>query len=103
MKPQTESKTRRTISCEDQRALRVDEFGNEIARRLFPKIDNRTLLHDAAFVHEHDFVAQVSRFGEIVHDQERGLFEASENVFQIFLQRRTHERVERAEWLIQQQ
>ena len=83
--------------------MRVDEFGNEIVRRFFAKIDNRTLLHDAAFVHEHDFVAEISGFGQIVRDEQRGLLQTRENFLQIFLQRGAHERIERAERLVEQQ
>src|ERR1700720_1329669 len=59
--------------------LRVNEFGNEIVRRLFSKIDNRPLLNDPAFIHEDDFVAKISRFGEIVRDQKCRLLQAREN------------------------
>ena len=65
------------------------------------KIDERTLLNDPAFIHQHDFVAEVGGFGEIVRDKKRGLSQAREDFLQVFLERRTHERIERAERLIE--
>src|ERR1700730_6322954 len=65
----------KTVSCENEGALRVNEFSNEIVRRSLAKIDNRSLLHDSAFVHEDDLVAEIGGFGEIVRDKQRGLLE----------------------------
>ena len=56
------------------------------------KIGERTLLDDPAFIHEHDFVAKIGGFGEIVRDQKRGLSQACEDFLQVFLERRTNER-----------
>ena len=61
------------VSSEHQRPLRVDEFGNKIVGRIFPKLGERTMLNDAALVHQNDFVAEVRRFGEVVRHQQRGL------------------------------
>src|SRR5438046_9092348 len=47
-------------------SLGVDKFGNEGAGRLFTKIGERTLLDDAAFIHEHELVSEVRRLGKIV-------------------------------------
>ena len=73
------------------------------ARRPFAKIGNRTLLNDPAFVHEHDLVAEIGGFGEIVRDQNRGLLQSLENFLQILLQSGADERIERAERFVEQQ
>src|SRR6266704_2019432 len=59
------------------------ESRNEGAGRLFAKIGERTLLDDSAFIHEHDFVSEISGFGEIVGYQKRRLAEAGKNFLQI--------------------
>ena len=38
----------------------------------------RTFLHDAPFVHQNDLVAEVSGFGQIVRDENGGLFQAAQ-------------------------
>ena len=60
-------------------------------------------LNDAAFVHENDLVAEISRFGEIVSDEDRGLVQALENFLQVLLQRGADEGIKRAERFIEQQ
>src|SRR5207253_9242128 len=80
-------------SLKGQHSLGVDEFGNKLACRTLLKIDERTLLNDPAFIHQHDFVAEVGGFGEIVRDKKRGLSQAREDFLQVFLERRTHERI----------
>src|ERR1700730_4054722 len=80
----------KTVSCENEGALRVNEFSNEIVRRFLAKIDNRSLLHDAALVHQHNLVAQIGGLCEIMRDKQCGLLEARKNLFQIFLQRGAH-------------
>ena len=42
-------------------ALCVDEFQNERVGWFFAKICYRTFLHDAASIHEHNFVAEINR------------------------------------------
>src|SRR5467141_2479811 len=73
------------VSYQCETSLGVDKFGNEGAGRLFTKIGERTLLDDSAFIHEHDFVSEISGFGQIVGDQKRCLAEAGENFLQILL------------------
>src|SRR5207244_2953231 len=53
------------VSYHCETSLGVDKFGNEGASRLFTKIGERTLLDDSAFIHEHDFVSEISGFGKI--------------------------------------
>src|SRR6266404_788656 len=76
---------RNTKSYFRQSSLRVDEFGNERINWPFAKIVNRTLLHDAASIHEHNSIAEISCFRQIVGHQERCLPQACENFFEIFL------------------
>ena len=83
-------------------ALRVHEFPNERIGRLFTQIGNRAFLNDPAFIHEHDLVGKINRFRQIVSDEKHRLTQARENFLEIFLQRSAHQRIERAERLIEQ-
>ena len=69
-----------------QASLRVDEVGDEIVRRSIAQIGERAVLHDAAFVHQDNAIAEISRFREIVRDENRGLLQARENFLQVLLQ-----------------
>src|SRR5437016_5806879 len=91
------------VSYHCETSLGVDKFGNEGAGRLFVKNGERTLLDHSAFIHEHDFVSEISGFGEIVGYQKRRLAEAGENFLQILLQRCAHERIERTQRFIEQE
>src|SRR4030095_6006265 len=59
-------------------------------------------LNDPAFIHEHNCVAEIGGFGEIVRDEERGLLESREDFLQIHLQSSADERIKRAERFIEQ-
>ena len=59
------------------------------------------MLSDPTVVHKHDFIAEVSGFGEIVRDQKRRLFQPRKDFLQIFLQRRANEGIECAERLVE--
>ena len=80
----------------------VYEFGYEGARGIVLKILNRTLLNDLSFVHQNDFVTEISRFSKIMSHQQCCLIQAGENLLQIFLQRCTHQGIERAERFVEQ-
>src|SRR5436309_14147137 len=67
---------RATFSCQGEHSLRVDKFGDEIVGWFFAEVGNRTLLDDAAFAHEHDFVTEISRLSEVVRDEQRRLSQA---------------------------
>ena len=75
----------RNFSCQSDASLRVDELGNKGIGRSFAKIGYRTLLYDAAFIHEHDFVAEIGCFRQVMRDEQRGLAQARENFFEILL------------------
>ncbi len=47
--------------------------------------------------------AEISGFGQVVRDENGGLFQACENFLQILLQRRPNEWIERAERLVEQE
>ena len=83
--------------------MRGNKLAHERTRRLFLQLTQRSFLHDASFVHQHDFIAEISRFGEIVRHENGGLFQPLENLLQIFLERGTDERVERAERFVEQE
>src|SRR2546430_8652578 len=91
------------VSYHCETSLGVDKFGNEGAGRLFAKIGERTLLDDPAFIHEHNFVPEISGFGKIVRDQKRRLSETRKDLLQILLQRRAHKRIERAQRFVEQE
>ena len=59
------------------------------------------LLHDAAFVHQDDLVAEISGFGQIVRDENGRLLQSLKNLLQIFLQCCANEWIERTERLIE--
>ena len=67
------------------------------------EIVQATLLGDFAFVHQYKRVAKESGFDKIVRDENDRLREPSKNVFEIALKTGTHERIKRAERLIQQE
>ena len=56
-----------------------------------------------AFVHQNNFVAEISRFGEVVGDQKYRLFQPGEDLLQIFLEGGADEGIERTQWFIKQQ
>ena len=86
-----------------QRApLRVDEFGHELVRRMIAQIGERSVLHDAAFVHEDDLVAEISGFGESCVTR-MAVCLSAQNFLQVVLQRRPNEWIERAERLVEQE
>ena len=66
------------------------------------QIGDRAFLNDPAFIHEHDHVGKINRFRQIVSDKKHRLIQARENFLEIFLQRSAHQRVKRAERLIEQ-
>ena len=69
---------------------------NEFVRRRFAQIVAiDPCLHDPAFVHEHDLVAEIGGFGQIVRNQKGGLLQPRENFLQIVLQTQ-REQVDRA-------
>ncbi len=73
------------------------------AGRISSKIVERSALHDSPFIHQHDLVAEVGGFREIVSDQNGGLFQPGKNFLQIFLECGANERIECAERLVEQQ
>src|SRR5438094_7243807 len=83
-------------SCENDPALRVDEFRHERIGRFFAKIGDRTFLDDAALIHKHDLVTEIDRLRQIVSDEEHCLPQARENFLEIFLQRSDNKGATRA-------
>src|SRR5437762_3632467 len=55
-------------SCENDSALRVDEFRHERFSWFLTQISDRAFLHKTAVIHEHDFVAEIDRLSQIVGD-----------------------------------
>ena len=82
--------------------MRVDEFAHKRTRGLRAQFAERALLHDAAFVHEDNFVAEKSGFGQIVRDENGRLLQSLKNFLQIFLQCCPNEWIERTERLVEQ-
>src|SRR5215472_10057602 len=83
--------------------LRVDEFRYEEVGWSFAQIGNRAVLHDPAFIQEHDFVCKINRFRQIVSYKKHRLTKSRENFLEVFLQGSAHQRVERPQRLIEQQ
>ena len=67
------------------------------------EIIEAALLHDSPFIHQHEGVAKESGFRHIVSDENDRLRELSKNFFEVRLQTRAHQRIERAERLIKQE
>src|SRR6266478_2940831 len=91
------------ISYHLNSTLRGNEFRHERVSGSFAQIDSRAFLHDLALLHEHDFIAKISRLGQIMGDEEHRLLQPRKNFFKILLQRSPHQWIQRAEWLIEQQ
>src|ERR1044071_6008425 len=62
-------------SCQRQSSLCVDERSDEFARRVPAQIFERSDLHHASLVHEHELIAEISGFGQIVRHEEGGLLQ----------------------------
>ena len=63
----------------------------------------RPLLHDAAVAHQHDDVGQERRLADVVgHDDDR-LAQRPEDAAQVVVQLGAHQRIERAQRLVEQQ
>ncbi len=82
--------------------MRGDEFAHKRTRGLRAQFAERALLHDAAFVHEDNFVAEKSGFGQIVRDENGRLLQSLKNLLQIFLQCCPNEWIERTERLVEE-
>ena len=72
------------------------------ARRIRAQIFQRSALDDSAFVHQHDLVAEVGGFREVVSDEDGRLLQPRENFLQVFLQRGADQRIERAERFVEE-
>ena len=81
----------------------IDELGNEIARRFRAESFQRSDLHDAPLIHEHDFIAEVRGFGQIVRDENGGLLQPRKNFLQIFLLCGSNQGIERAQRFVEQE
>src|SRR5581483_4724269 len=86
-----------------RRPLGVDETGHEGVGRLADQLLESILLHDAAFLHQHQIVAEEARFAEVVRHQDDRFVQRLEDVLEVGLQLGANERVESAERFTKQQ
>ena len=63
------------------------KLGDERVGRMVSQFGDRALLHDAAFVHQDDAIAEIRRLREIVRDENRCLLKTLEDFLQVLLQR----------------
>ncbi len=86
-----------------RRPLGIDEARHESIGWLTDQFLERILLHDAAFLHQHQVVAEEARFAEVVRHQDDRLVQRLEDMLEVGLQLGADEWIESTERFIKQQ